>query len=107
MCLRVHDLHQHQSSAVIINVDEKRLKNGKPFPDPFLLTAKELGFDAKKMIVFEDSLSSIRAGVACGATVVAVCKSCERSKSALHFGAVAGSDNCSFACAGFGFAATV
>ncbi len=65
---------------VTITADDKRLKAGKPAPDPFLLAAKELGFDAKRCVVFEDSPSGIRAGVASGATVVAVCTSHERSK---------------------------
>ncbi|KZP18939.1 HAD-like protein [Athelia psychrophila] len=65
---------------VTITADDKRLANGKPFPDPFLLAAKELGFDCKRTIVFEDSPSGIRAGVASGATVIAVCTSHERSK---------------------------
>jgi len=65
---------------VTITADDKRLKNGKPFPDPFLLAAKELGYDATKCVVFEDSPSGIRAGVASGATVIAVCTSHERSK---------------------------
>lgn len=65
---------------IIITADDKRLKAGKPAPDPFLLAAKELGFDAKKCVVFEDSPSGIRAGVASGATVIAVCTSHERSK---------------------------
>ena len=67
---------------VTITADDKRLKAGKPAPDPFLLAAKELGFDAKRCVVFEDSPSGIRAGVASGATVVAVCTSHERSKIA-------------------------
>ncbi|KIP08960.1 hypothetical protein PHLGIDRAFT_29308 [Phlebiopsis gigantea 11061_1 CR5-6] len=65
---------------VTITADDKRLKAGKPAPDPFLLAAKELGFDAKKCVVFEDSPSGIRAGVASGATVIAVCTSHERAK---------------------------
>lgn len=65
---------------VTITADDKRLKAGKPAPDPFLLAAKELGFDAKKCVVFEDSPSGIRAGVASGATVIALCTSHERSK---------------------------
>lgn len=65
---------------VTITADDKRLKNGKPFPDPFLLAAECLGYDAKKCVVFEDSPSGIRAGVASGATVIAVCTSHERSK---------------------------
>jgi hypothetical protein len=65
---------------VAITADDKRLKNGKPFPDPFLLAAKELGYDAKSCVVFEDSPSGIRAGVASGATVIALCTSHERKK---------------------------
>lgn len=65
---------------VTITADDKRLKAGKPAPDPFLLAAECLGFDAKKCLVFEDSPSGIRAGVASGATVIAVCTSHERSK---------------------------
>ena len=66
--------------AVTITADDRRLKAGKPAPDPFLLAAKELGFDAKKCVVFEDSPSGIKAGVASGATVIAVCTSHERAK---------------------------
>lgn len=65
---------------VTITADDKRLKAGKPAPDPFLLAAKCLGFPANKCVVFEDSPSGIRAGVASGATVIAVCTSHERSK---------------------------
>lgn len=65
---------------VTITADDKRLKAGKPAPDPFLLAASCLGFDAKKCVVFEDSPSGIRAGVASGATVIAVCTSHERAK---------------------------
>lgn len=65
---------------ITITADDKRLKAGKPAPDPFLLAAKELGYDAKKCVVFEDSPSGIKAGVASGATVIALCTSHERSK---------------------------
>ncbi|KAI0697495.1 HAD-like domain-containing protein [Cerioporus squamosus] len=65
---------------VTITADDKRLKAGKPAPDPFLLAANELGFDASRCVVFEDSPSGIKAGVASGATVIAVCTSHERSK---------------------------
>ncbi|KAJ6502475.1 HAD-like protein [Mycena sanguinolenta] len=53
---------------------------GKPAPDPFILAAKCLGFSAADCVVFEDSPSGIRAGVASGATVIAVCTSHERSQ---------------------------
>ena len=65
---------------VTITADDKRLKAGKPAPDPFLLAAECLGFNATNCVVFEDSPSGIRAGVASGATVIAVCTSHERSK---------------------------
>lgn len=65
---------------VTITADDKRLKAGKPAPDPFLLAAACLGFNARNCVVFEDSPSGIRAGVASGATVIAVCTSHERSK---------------------------
>ncbi|KAJ7443713.1 HAD-like domain-containing protein [Mycena latifolia] len=65
---------------VTITADDKRLKAGKPAPDPFLLAAKCLGFPADRCVVFEDSPSGIRAGVASGATVIAVCTSHERAK---------------------------
>ncbi|KZT64258.1 HAD-like protein [Daedalea quercina L-15889] len=65
---------------VTITADDKRLKAGKPAPDPFLLAAECLGFDAKNCVVFEDSPSGIKAGVASGATVIAVCTSHERNK---------------------------
>jgi len=71
---------------VTITADDKRLKAGKPAPDPFLLAAKELGFPADNCVVFEDSPSGIRAGVASGATVIAVCTSHER-KQIEHVGA--------------------
>ncbi|KAF8311599.1 HAD-like protein [Clavulina sp. PMI_390] len=65
---------------VTITADDPRLKNGKPFPDPFLLAAKCLGYAADRCVVFEDSPSGIRAGVASGAIVVALCTSHERAK---------------------------
>ena len=65
---------------VTITACDKRLKAGKPAPDPFLLAASELGFDAKRCVVFEDSPSGIKAGVVSGATVIAVCTSYEQSK---------------------------
>ena len=65
---------------VTITADDKRLKAGKPAPDPFLLAADCLGYDPKKCVVFEDSPSGIRSGVASGATVIAVCTSHDRSK---------------------------
>ncbi|KAJ7722442.1 HAD-like domain-containing protein [Mycena maculata] len=62
---------------VTITGNDKRLKTA---PDPFLLAAKCLGFPADRCVVFEDSPSGIRAGIASGATVITVCTSHERSK---------------------------
>lgn len=66
--------------AVTITADDRRLAAGKPAPDPFLLAASCLGFSAHTCVVFEDSPSGIRAGVASGATVIAVCTSHSREK---------------------------
>ena len=60
---------------VTITAEDPRLKNGKPHPDPFLLAAECLGYDCKKCLVVEDSPSGIKAGVASGATTLAVCTS--------------------------------
>ncbi|KDN49399.1 hypothetical protein RSAG8_02101, partial [Rhizoctonia solani AG-8 WAC10335] len=71
---------------VTITACDKRLKAGKPAPDPFILAAECLGYDPKRCVVWEDSPSGIRAGVASGATVIAVCTSHTRDKIA-HCGA--------------------
>ena len=65
---------------VTITADDPRLLRGKPFPDPFLLAASCLGFDAERCVVFEDSPSGIRAGVASGAKVIALCTSHQREQ---------------------------
>ncbi|KAF9263018.1 hypothetical protein L218DRAFT_973364 [Marasmius fiardii PR-910] len=82
---------------VTITADDKRLKAGKPAPDSFLLAAKCLGFETERcvrpfniptfnLIVlsvvawFSKTPSGIRAGVASGATVIAMCTSHERAK---------------------------
>lgn len=65
---------------VAITADDKRLKAGKPEPDPFLLAAECLGYDPKNCVVFEDSPSGIAAAVASTATVIAVCTSHTRSQ---------------------------
>lgn len=64
-----------QRPAVTITADDPRLKRGKPFPDPFLLAAKELGHPIEGCLIFEDSPSGIIAAVASGAVTIAVCTS--------------------------------
>jgi mannitol-1-/sugar-/sorbitol-6-phosphatase len=46
------------------------VQNGKPAPDPYLLGAKRLGFDASECIVFEDAPAGITAGISAGAGFV-------------------------------------
>ena len=55
--------------AVVLG-DDKRIKNGKPAPDIFILAAKDIGLEPKDCIVFEDSISGIKAGINSGARIV-------------------------------------
>jgi HAD superfamily hydrolase (TIGR01509 family) len=64
--VRMHDARWHRTSQ---GADDKRLKAGKPVPDLFLLAARKLGFSPSNCVVFEDSPSGIRAGLASGATL--------------------------------------
>jgi HAD superfamily hydrolase (TIGR01509 family) len=45
---------------------------GKPYPDGYLLAAARLGLPADRCVVFEDSVSGLRAALAAGATCVGV-----------------------------------
>ncbi|ORY26278.1 HAD-like domain-containing protein [Naematelia encephala] len=65
---------------VCVTADDKRLLRGKPHPDPFLLAAKDLGIDPTRAVIFEDSPSGIKAAVAAGSTVIAVCTSHKREQ---------------------------
>ncbi|GAA5850870.1 hypothetical protein JCM8547_009115 [Rhodosporidiobolus lusitaniae] len=60
---------------VTVTADDPRLTAGKPDPAPFLLAAKDLGIPIEKCLVFEDSPSGIKAGVASGAKTIAICTS--------------------------------
>jgi beta-phosphoglucomutase-like phosphatase (HAD superfamily) len=66
--------------TVTITANDPRLRAGKPGPDPFLLAAECLGYRVSRCVVFEDSPSGIRAGVAAGAIFVAVCTSHSRGQ---------------------------
>ncbi len=46
------------------------VENGKPFPDPYLLGAKRLGFAASECVVFEDAEAGVRSARAAGAGFV-------------------------------------
>ncbi|RXK37837.1 phosphatase [Tremella mesenterica] len=65
---------------VCVTADDPRLERGKPFPDPFLLAAKDLGVDPTHSVIFEDSPSGIKAAVAAGSIVIAVCTSHQREQ---------------------------
>ena len=45
---------------------------GKPHPDGYLLAAARLGLPADRCVVFEDSVSGLRAALAAGATCIGV-----------------------------------
>ncbi|RKP50358.1 HAD family hydrolase [Pararobbsia silviterrae] len=53
-------------------ITAENVTRGKPAPDGFLLGARELGADPARAIVFEDSPAGIQAGLAAGATVIAI-----------------------------------
>ena len=46
------------------------VKQGKPFPDPYLLGAERLGFDPAECVVFEDAIAGVQAGIEAGAGLV-------------------------------------
>jgi HAD superfamily hydrolase (TIGR01509 family) len=53
-------------------VTAERVKQGKPDPECYLLAARELGIEAEQTIVFEDSLSGVKAASGAGATVIGI-----------------------------------
>jgi sugar-phosphatase len=44
----------------------------KPSPEPFLLGAQRLGVSPKRCLIFEDSSAGVQAGLASGASVIAI-----------------------------------
>ncbi len=52
--------------------DDSEIKQGKPAPDIFLLTARRLTAKAENCLVFEDSLSGMKAAIAAGMRVIVV-----------------------------------
>lgn len=71
---------------VTVTADDPRLERGKPFPDPFILAAKSLGFEPQNCLVVEDSPFGIQAGVAAGGKTIAVSTSHSHDKIS-HCGA--------------------
>ena len=54
----------------VITIDDKRIKQGKPAPDIFILAAKELGLEPYECIVFEDAESGVKAAINAGARII-------------------------------------
>lgn len=50
-----------------------QVERGKPFPDLFIFSAKQMGVDPKATVVVEDSLPGIQAALAAGMIVFAYC----------------------------------
>jgi len=46
------------------------VKNGKPFPDPYLLGAERLNLDPADCVVFEDAIAGVLAGLEAGVGLV-------------------------------------
>jgi beta-phosphoglucomutase len=53
-------------------LDQSHVDKGKPNPEIYLKAAKALGFPPEKCIVFEDSLSGVKAGWDAGCQVVGI-----------------------------------
>ena len=62
-------------------------KRAKPNPDPYLEGMRLLGVTPERCIVFEDSGSGVRAGVACGARAVVGLRSCMSDEQLRALGA--------------------
>jgi pseudouridine-5'-monophosphatase len=59
--------------GAVVCADDAGLARPKPAPDIFLLAAERLGVSPAECVVFEDSPTGVRAGVAAGMRVVALC----------------------------------
>ena len=46
------------------------VKNGKPFPDPYLLGASKLGFEPEDCVVFEDAAAGVQAALEAGVGLI-------------------------------------
>ncbi|KAJ1866977.1 B-type cyclin [Coemansia sp. RSA 989] len=66
----------------ITMVTSDDIQRGKPHPEGYLKGAELLGLDVRDVVVFEDAVNGVKAGVAAGATVVAVLTSTTREELA-------------------------
>jgi sugar-phosphatase len=55
---------------ILVAADD--VTKGKPHPQPYMLAAKSLGFDARDAVVFEDAPAGLTSALAAGATTVVV-----------------------------------
>lgn len=55
-----------------VTVTANLVEKGKPDPECYLLASDMMGIDTENIIVFEDSLSGVKAGSGAGATVIGV-----------------------------------
>lgn len=53
-------------------ITAEQVSRGKPYPDPYLLGAKQLGLVPEKCVVVEDAVAGIQSGLSAGCGVVAV-----------------------------------
>ncbi|NBC67138.1 MAG: HAD-IA family hydrolase [Bacteroidetes bacterium] len=60
------------SSPFEVMITADLVEEGKPNPECYLLAAWKLGVDPENMIVFEDSVSGVKAASGAGATVVGI-----------------------------------
>ena len=56
--------------GAIVLGEDKRIKNGKPAPDIFILASKDIGLEPKDCIIFEDNVGGIKTGISSGAAIV-------------------------------------
>ena len=66
--------------TVLVTIDA--LEHGKPAPDGYLAAAEALGFDPAACLVVENAPSGVAAGLAAGATVLALLTSHSREELA-------------------------
>src|SRR4029450_9846678 len=58
--------------AVVVTGDDSRIARGKPAPDVYLLTARDLGVAPERCVAVEDAPAGVEAARAAGMQVVAI-----------------------------------